>query len=36
MKIAAIIENNIKVGGGFTMSVDLVRVIQDIAKKKQI
>jgi glycosyltransferase involved in cell wall biosynthesis len=35
MKIAAIIENNIKVGGGFTMSVDLVRVIQDIAKKNK-
>ena len=35
MKIAAIIENNIKVGGGFSMSVEILRMLQDLAKKNK-
>jgi glycosyltransferase involved in cell wall biosynthesis len=33
MKIAAIIENDINAGGGFTMSVEILEILQDIAKK---
>ena len=35
MKIAAIIENNINTGGGFTMSVEILLMIQNIAKRNK-
>ena len=35
MKIAAIIENNINAGGGFTMSVEILLMIQNIAKRNK-
>jgi glycosyltransferase involved in cell wall biosynthesis len=35
MKIAAIIENDVNVGGGFTMSVEILEILQDIAKKNK-
>jgi len=35
MKIAAVIENNINVGGGFTMSIEILLIIQKIAKKNK-
>ena len=35
MKIAAIIENDINVGGGFTMSVEILEILKDIAKKNK-
>ena len=36
MKIAAIIENNIEVGGGFTMSVEILLLLQKISRKNKI
>lgn len=35
MKIAAVLENKIDTGGGFSMSVDLLLTIQDAAKKSK-
>ena len=35
MRIAAIIENNINAGGGFTMSVEILLMVQKIAKKNK-
>lgn len=35
MRIAAIIENNINAGGGFTMSVEILLMIQKISKKNK-
>lgn len=35
MRIAAIIENNIYAGGGFTMSVEILLMVQRIAKKNK-
>ena len=33
MKIAAILENNKNVGGGFTMSIEILEILKDITKK---